>query len=163
DAEDAGGYAREQTEEFYAKQRALIAERVAAADVVITTALVPGAPAPKLIEASAVEAMRSGSVIVDLAASNGGNCALTKLDEEIVAHGVRIFGHSNLPSEVAVHASQMYSRNVETFLAHLVPEDALKLDLEDELTSGPLLTHAGEVVNERVRDLLAKPRGRGGR
>jgi NAD(P) transhydrogenase subunit alpha len=159
EAEDAGGYAREQTEEFYEKQRELIAQRVAASDVVITTALVPGAPAPRLIEESAVQAMRPGSVIVDLAAPNGGNCALTRVDEEVVAHGVRILGPSNLPSEVAVHASQMYSRNVETLLAHLIPEDALKLDLEDELTSGPLLTHGGEVVNDRVRSLLSKKRG----
>jgi NAD(P) transhydrogenase subunit alpha len=159
DAEDAGGYAREQTEEFYEKQRELIAARVAVSDVVITTALVPGAPAPRLIEESAVQAMRPGSVIVDLAAPNGGNCALTRVDEEVVAHGVRILGPSNLPGEVAVHASQMYSRNVETLLAHLVPEDALKLDLEDELTSGPLLTHAGEVVNDRVRSLLSGKRG----
>lgn len=155
DAEDAGGYARRQSDEFYAKQRELLGRRVAASDVVITTALVPGAPAPELIEESAVAAMRPGSVIVDLAAPNGGNCSLTRVDQEVVAHGVRIFGPGNLPSQVPVHASRMYSRNVETFLGHLIPERTLELDLEDELTVGPLLTHGGEIVNEQVRGLLS--------
>jgi NAD(P) transhydrogenase subunit alpha len=156
DAEDAGGYAREQSEAFYAKQTELLERRIAASDVVVTTALVPGSPAPRLIDERAVRAMRPGSVIVDLAAPNGGNCALTKLDKEVVAHGVKIFGPSNLPSLVAAHASQMYSRNIETFLGHLVPDHSLEIDRSDEITAGALLTHDGAVVNERVRPLLER-------
>jgi NAD(P) transhydrogenase subunit alpha len=154
DAEDAGGYATAQSEEFYQRQRELLGEHVAASDVVITTALVPGQPAPLLIEESAVERMRAGSVIVDLAAEKGGNCACTRADEELVVHGVSVIGWTNLPSFVPAHASQMYAKNLTTFLDHLIEEGELKIDLEDEITSGTLISHQGRVVNERMRSQL---------
>jgi NAD(P) transhydrogenase subunit alpha len=156
DAQDAGGYARAQSEEFYARQRELLGERVRASDVVITTAQVPGARAPLLVDEAAVRGMRLGSVIVDLAAEGGGNCALTRAGEVVVAHGVTILGPLNLPSAHALHASQLYSRNLQNFLVHLAPEGKLVLDLSDELTRGPLLTHEGEVMHEGVRTRLAK-------
>ncbi len=156
DAQDAGGYARAQSEEFYARQRELLGERVRASDVVITTAQVPGARAPQLIDEAAVRGMRPGSVIVDLAAEGGGNCALTRAGESVIAHGVTILGPLNLPSAHALHASQLYSRNLQNFLVHLAPEGKLVLDLSDELTRGPLLTHEGEVMHEGVRARLAK-------
>jgi NAD(P) transhydrogenase subunit alpha len=151
DAEGAGGYAKAQSEEFYRRQREQLGKRVAAVDVVVTTALVPGQPAPVLIEESAVRAMRPGSVIVDLAAEKGGNCACTQADREIVVQGVRILGPTNLPSDVAVNASQMYAKNLTTFLEVIVREGKLVLDLEDEIVRGALLTHAGEITNEAVR------------
>jgi NAD(P) transhydrogenase subunit alpha len=154
DSEDAGGYAKAQSEEFYARQRELLGEVAKKCDVVITTALVPGAPAPRLLDESAVEGMKHGSVVVDLAAANGGNVALTRPDERVDAHGVKIFGPTNLASAIPFNASQMYSRNLVTFLGHLVNEGKIELDLEDELTSGPLLTHEGRIANERVRGLV---------
>jgi NAD(P) transhydrogenase subunit alpha len=154
DSEDAGGYAKAQTEEFYARQRELLGEVAKKCDVVITTALVPGAPAPRLLDESAVEGMKPGSVVVDLAAANGGNVALTRADERVEAHGVKIFGPTNLASAIPFNASQMYSRNLVTFLGHLVDEGKIELDLEDELTHGPLLTHEGRIANERVRGLV---------
>ncbi|HEM45481.1 MAG TPA: NAD(P) transhydrogenase subunit alpha, partial [Alphaproteobacteria bacterium] len=154
DAEDAGGYAKAQTEEFYQRQRNELAKHVAQADVVITTALVPGQRAPLLIEASAIEAMKPGSVVVDLAAEKGGNCALTRPDEDVVVGGVTIIGHTNLPSEVPAHASQMYAKNVVTFLEHLVEEGSIALDFSDEITAGTLVTHAGNLVNERLGGTL---------
>ena len=153
-AEDAGGYATAQTEDFYQRQRELLGEYVAASDVVITTALVPGQRAPLLIEESAIERMRGGSVVVDLAAEKGGNCACTKPDEEVVEHGVTLIGWTNLPSFVPSHASQMYAKNVTTFLDHLLEEGRLKLDLEDEITAGTLVTHEGRILNEKIQELL---------
>ena len=158
DAQDAGGYAKAQSEAFYARQRELLGEVARKCDVVITTALVPGMPAPRLIEEAAVARMRPGSVIVDLAAANGGNCALTRADEWVEAHGVRIFGPTNLASAIPFHASQMYSRNLTNFLGHLVKDGKIALDLADELTSGPLLTHEGRITSERVRSLAEKGR-----
>jgi NAD(P) transhydrogenase subunit alpha len=154
DAEDKGGYAKAQSEEFYARQRALLGERVRAADVVITTAQVPGQPAPLLIDAETVAGMRAGSVIVDLAAERGGNCALTQPGREIAVGGVTIAGPLGLPSRHAFHASQLYGRNVTTFLLHLMKESELHLDLEDEVTRGPLLTHRGEIVQAAVKQKL---------
>jgi NAD(P) transhydrogenase subunit alpha len=151
DAEGAGGYAKAQSEDFYQRQRDQLAKRVAAADVVITTALVPGQRAPVLIEESALRAMRPGSVIVDLAAEKGGNCACTEADREVVAHGVRILGPTNLPSDLATNASQMYARNLVTFLLHLLRDGKIALDLEDEITRGALLTHEGAITNEAAR------------
>jgi NAD(P) transhydrogenase subunit alpha len=151
DAEGAGGYAKAQSEAFYARQRELLGVRVAASDAVITTALVPGRRAPLLIDEAAVKAMRPGSVIVDLAAEQGGNCACTKPDGDTVAHGVTIIAAPNLPSDVPANASQMYAKNLTTFLMHLAPEGELVLDLEDEITAGAMLTHDGEIVNEAVR------------
>ena len=154
DSEDSGGYAKAETEEFYVKQRAELAKQIAKMDIVITTALVPGQPAPFLITESAVESMKPGSVIVDLAAEKGGNCELTKADEDIVVHGVTILGHTNLPSEVPAHASQMYSKNLTTFLDHLLDEAKLIIDREDEITKGTLVTHEGSVVNEMIKSRI---------
>jgi NAD(P) transhydrogenase subunit alpha len=156
DAEGAGGYAKAQSEEFYRRQREQLAKRVAAADVVITTALVPGQRAPLLIEESAVRAMRRGSVIVDLAAEKGGNCACTEADREVEVQGVRILGPTNLPSDLAFNASQMYAKNLGTFLLHLLKDGKIELDLEDEITRGALLSHQGEIANEAVRSRVAK-------
>ena len=161
DAEDSGGYAKAQSEDFYARQRALLGERVRAADVVITTAQVPGQRAPLLIDEATVEAMRPGSVIVDLAAEQGGNCALTQAGHDVVAHGVQIRGPLNLPSAHPSHASQLFGRNVATFILHLVKDGKLTLDLDDEVTRGPLVTHEGKVVHEGTRARLEVPAGGG--
>jgi NAD(P) transhydrogenase subunit alpha len=151
DAEANTGYAKAQTEEFYQRQQALLAKYVAAADVVIPTALVPGKRAPVLITEEMVRGMRPGSVIVDLAAEQGGNCALTEPDREVVRHGVLIAGPVNLPSTLAYHTSQMYARTVTNYLAHLLKDGTVRLDLTDELTRGPLVTYQGEVVSEVVK------------
>jgi len=154
DSEDSGGYAKAETEEFYVKQREELAKHVAASDVVITTALVPGREAPLLITADAVHRMRPGSVIVDLAAEKGGNCELTEPDKDVVVGGVTIIGHTNLPSLVPAHASQMYSKNLTTFLEHLLDDGKLVIDLEDEITAGTLVSYQGDVVNQMVLSRL---------
>jgi len=151
DAEGAGGYAKAQDEAFYRRQREQLGKRIAAVDVVVTTALVPGQRAPVLIEEAAVRAMRPGSVIVDLAAEKGGNCACTQADRETVVQGVRILGPTNLASDLALNASAMYAKNLTTFLALIVREAKLALDLGDEVVRGALLAHAGEIANEAVR------------
>jgi NAD(P) transhydrogenase subunit alpha len=159
DAQDAGGYAKAQTEEFYRQQQELLGKRIVASDVVITTALVPGKPAPELISEATVQAMKPGSVIVDLAAEKGGNCACTQPDQDVVVHGVTIIGRTNLPSEIPANASQMYSKNVVTFLKHLAPKGELVLDFEDEITQGALLTHDGAIANEAARALAEEANG----
>jgi NAD(P) transhydrogenase subunit alpha len=151
DAEAKTGYAKAQSEEFYQRQREVMAQRVAAADVVITTALVPGRRAPVLITEEMVRGMRPNSVLVDLAAEQGGNCALTEPGQEVVKHGVLLCGPVNLPATVPFHASQMYARTVTNYLTHLLKDGKLQLDLGDELTRGPLVTHQGEVVHEAAR------------
>jgi NAD(P) transhydrogenase subunit alpha len=156
DAQDKGGYARAQSEDFYRKQREFMGRCVSAADVVITTALVPGQKAPTLVTEDMVKAMRPGSVIVDLAAEQGGNCAVTEPGREAVKHGVLVVGPLNLPSSVPFHSSQMYARNVTSFLAHLVKDGQVQLDLADELTKGPLVTHQGEIVHEAVKASMGK-------
>jgi NAD(P) transhydrogenase subunit alpha len=138
--ETEGGYARELTDEDQQRQQEELERRIPEFDVVITTALIPGRPAPKLIPASAVAAMRTGSVIVDLAAEAGGNAELTAPGEEVVREGVTILGQTNLPSTVPVHASQLYARNVQALLTHLAPEGELVLDWEDEITAGACVT-----------------------
>jgi NAD(P) transhydrogenase subunit alpha len=138
--ETAGGYATELTPEQQAQQQAALEERIPDFDVVITTAAVPGRPAPKLIPASAVEGMRPGSVIVDLAAETGGNCEVTVPGEVVEHGGVTVVGSRNLPSTMAYHASQLYSRNVQALLVHLAPEGELVLDWDDEITSGACVT-----------------------
>ncbi len=153
-AEGAGGYARAMDEEFYQRQRELMARVVAESDVVITTAAIPGKPSPRLITADAVAGMHPGSVIVDLAAERGGNCELTVADQRVVQHGVTLLGPTNLPAEVPAHASQMYAKNVTTFLAHLLKDGRIHCDVEDEITRETLLTRDGEVVQQRVRELL---------
>jgi NAD(P) transhydrogenase subunit alpha len=150
DAQAATGYAKAQSEEFYRKQQELMLRYVSAADAVITTALVPGKRAPILVNEEMVKAMRPGSVVVDLAAEQGGNCALTEPGQQIVRHGVVIVGPLNLPSSLPFHASQMYSRTVANYLAHLLKDGKIQLDLSDELTRGPLVTHAGELVGSAI-------------
>ncbi|MGH9670656.1 MAG: Re/Si-specific NAD(P)(+) transhydrogenase subunit alpha [Terriglobales bacterium] len=154
DAEDKTGYAKAQSEDFYRRQQELMGRSVMAADVVITTALVPGQRAPVLIPEEMVRGMRPGSVIVDLAAEQGGNCALTRPGEDVVQHGVTILGPVNLPSTMPFHASQMYAKNVTNFLAHLLKDGEIQLDLNDELTRGPLVTHQGQIVHEVVKKAL---------
>ena len=146
DAQEKTGYAKAQTEEFYQKQQELMKKSVAGADVVITTALIPGKRAPILITEDMVQAMRPGSIVVDLAAEQGGNCALTKSGQETVEHGVIILGPTNLPSTVPYHASQMYARTVTNYLLHLVKDGKVSMDLNDELTRAPLVTHQGEIL-----------------
>ncbi len=154
-AEDKGGYARALGEEFYRKQRELLTQVVAEQDVVITTAAVPGKRAPVLITAEMVARMAPGSVIVDLAAERGGNCELTKPDETVVAHGVTILGPTNLPSAAAYHASQMFAKNISTFLLLMVKDGKLHLNMEDEIIRETLVARDGQVVQPRVKELLA--------
>jgi NAD(P) transhydrogenase subunit alpha len=150
-AEDKGGYAKAQSEEFYQRQQQMMTRFLAAADVVIPTALVPGKRAPILITEAMVEAMRPGSVIVDLAAEQGGNCALTVPGDEVVRHNVTIIGPLNLPSTMPYHASQMYARTLVSYLTHLIKDGSIQLDLSDELTKGPLVAYQGEIVHEVVK------------
>jgi proton-translocating NAD(P)+ transhydrogenase subunit alpha len=154
DAEDKGGYAREMDEEFLRKQREMMTRVLAESDVVITTAAVPGKKAPVLVTGEMVKGMRPGSVIVDLAAERGGNCELTTSGETVVKYGVSIIGPVNLPSAVPYHSSQMYSKNITTFLLHLVKEGKLEVDLEDEITRETLVAGNGQVVHLRVREIL---------
>ncbi len=131
-----------------------MARVVAGSDVVITTAAIPGKRSPVLVTGEMVGNMAPGSVIVDLAAERGGNCELTAADEVVVAHGVTIFGPTNLPSTVPYHASQMYAKNVATFVAHLMKDKALTLDMSDEITRETLITRDGQVVHERIKTLV---------
>jgi NAD(P) transhydrogenase subunit alpha len=151
-AEDAGGYAKELGEDFYTKQREMMLSVVAESDVVITTAAIPGKKAPILVTREMVEGMQRGSVIVDLAAERGGNCELTVPGERVDHNGVTILGPLNIPSDVPYHASQMYSKNITTFLLHLVKEGEVVIDLDDEITRGTLITRDGSVVHERALD-----------
>ena len=153
-SEDAGGYAKAQDEAFYARQREMMGRVVAGSDVVITTALIPGRPAPVLVTDEMVAGMTPGSVVVDLAAERGGNVEPSRPDEVVAAHGVTVLGPTNLPSTVPYHASQMYARNVSALLLHLVRDGAVALDPDDEITAGTLVSRDGEVVHPRVRELL---------
>ena len=155
DAQDAGGYAKAQDESFYEKQRELLAKTVRESDVVITAAVIPGKKSPVLVTKDMVEGMSPGSVIIDLAAERGGNCELTKPDETTIVHGVTIIGEFNIGRTVPYHASQMYSRNVTAFLLHLIKEEKLQLNLQDEITGETLLTYEGEIVNARVREFFS--------
>ena len=162
DAEDKGGYAKAQDESFYRRQREMMLKVVASSDVVITTALIPGKRAPILVTREMVEAMAPGSVVVDLAAERGGNCELTRPDEVVSHQGVTILGPSNPPALVPYHASQMYSKNITTFLLHLLGKDgaqqpSLSLSTSDEITRETLLTLGGDVVHARVKELLGQP------
>ncbi len=151
DAQAAGGYARELSDEAKKAQAAVLARHVAKADVVICTALIPGRRAPVLVTADMVRSMRAGSVIVDLAAEQQGNCELCKPDETVVEHGVTIVGATDLPSRLCAHASQMYSRNMEKLLFHVTKDGAWKLDFKDEIVAGCVVTHAGEIVHPKLR------------
>ncbi|ERN42385.1 NAD/NADP transhydrogenase alpha subunit [Rubidibacter lacunae KORDI 51-2] len=150
-----GGYAREVSENSKQRSQRLIAEHVATADVVITTAQVPGRRAPILVTAEMVQAMQPGAVIVDLASMQGGNCELSEAGKDIQRHGVTIIGPINLPSSVPVHASQMFARNVATLLKHLVADGQLRLDFDDDITDGVVLARAGEVRNQPVKDAIS--------
>lgn len=154
EAEDAGGYAREMDEAFYKKQRDMMSRVVSGSDVVISTAMVPGKKAPVLITSDMVRAMPPGSVIVDLAAERGGNCELTRPGETIAHGGVTVVGPLNLPSEVPYHASQMYAKNISSFLLHLIRDGAVNPDDDDQITRETIVTAGGRVVNARVKEAL---------
>ena len=157
DAQDARGYATAQGEDFYKKQRELLGKVVAESDVVITAAVIPGKKSPILVTKEMVTAMAPGSVIVDLAAERGGNCELTRAEEQIVERGVTIMGFINLAGTVPYHASQMYAKNVATFLLHLVKDGKLQLNPDDEIVRDTLLTQGGEIVNARLREIFKFP------
>ena len=150
-----GGYAKEMGEDFLRKQQEILTAKVSAADVVITTAQIPGRPAPRLLTAAMVEKMRTGAVVVDLAADSGGNCELTENGKEVVKHGVLILGYSDLPGTVAEDASSVFARNLVSLLQLLMGKEGFKLDLADEIIAGALLTHAGEVRHARTAELVA--------
>ena len=146
-----GGYAKETSEEYKQKQAQLLAERIAASDIVVTTALIPGRPAPILISDEMVKSMAPGSVIMDLAAENGGNCSLTKPDEIVNVNGVLIDGTVNLAGTMSVHASQLYAKNVSAFMLHGYDKETKQFNLEDEIISGAMFTHDGDIVDERTK------------
>ncbi len=151
-----GGYAKEVSKEFLEKQKTLIRQRIKEADIVITTALVPGKKAPVLVTQDMVESMKMGSVIVDMAVEWGGNCELSRKDETVTAHGVTIIGVSNLPALLPVNASELYGRNISTLLLHLVNENGFKWEMEEEITKGSLITHNGELVHAFTKGILEK-------
>ncbi len=157
DAEDKEGYAKGLSEDQQRRQRELLAKVVASSDVVITTALVPGQRAPVLITSEMVTGMAPGSVIIDLAAEQGGNCELTRADEVVVHHEVMVLGPVNLQGTVPYHASQMYAKNLVNFIKHLVKDGQLKIDRKDEIVEGTLVTQGGEVVHPKVRERLGLP------
>jgi NAD(P) transhydrogenase subunit alpha len=157
DAQDARGYGTAQDEAFYARQRELLTRVVAESDVVITAAVIPGKKSPVLITEEMVKGMAPGSVIVDLASERGGNCELTRTGETVKAYDVTILGAINLASSVPYHASQMYARNLTTFLTYIVKEGKLQLNLEDEIIRETMVTRGGEIVNRRVRDFFKLP------
>jgi proton-translocating NAD(P)+ transhydrogenase subunit alpha len=150
-AEGAGGYARELTAEEKAKQQEVLDARIGASDAVITTASVPGRPAPRIITRAAVERMRPGSVIVDIAAEQGGNCELTRAGESVEHGGVRVLGPVNLPATLPYHASEMYARNLFNFLKPAIPKGVLAIDWQDEVFAGAVLTHEGAIKHEATR------------
>ncbi len=154
DAQDKGGYAKAQDENFYKRQRELMAKVIAANDVVITTAVVPGKKAPILVTTDMVQGMKPGSIVVDLAAERGGNCELTEPGQVVVKYGVTLIGPLNIPSTLASDASQLFAKNVVTFLNHLVKKGQLEIKMDDEITRETLVTDGGQVVLGRVRDLL---------
>jgi NAD(P) transhydrogenase subunit alpha len=150
-AETSGGYAKEMSDDYKAKQAALIAETLAKQDIAITTALIPGRPAPLLITEDMVKSMKPGSVIVDLAVEAGGNCALSKPGEVVEVHGVKIVGHKNVPSRLAADASALFARNLVHFITPVVKEGALAFDFEDQIIKESLVTKDGAIVNERLK------------
>lgn len=153
-AEGTGGYARELTDEERAQQQAILANHVAAADVVITTAAIPGRPSPKIITTEMVERMKGGSVIVDLAAEGGGNCTLTKAGETVLHNRVKIYGPLNVPSTVSGHASELYAKNLLNLISLMIKEGELHIDLEDQILKDSLITHGGAVVNAAINEKL---------
>jgi NAD(P) transhydrogenase subunit alpha len=153
-AQTAGGYAREMSDDYKARQAALIAERVKEADFLITTALIPGRPAPRLVTDAMVASMKPGSVIVDMAAEAGGNVEGTEAGKEVVKHGVTIIGLTNLPATMPGSATAMYAKNMQTLLKHLIKDGGIALDFTDEITRGATITHGGKVINEATAKAL---------
>lgn len=154
--QDAGGYAREASEEFLMKQKELLFKHITEADIVITTALVPGKKAPVLVSEDMVKNMRPGSVILDMAVEFGGNCELSESGKTVKKHGVTIIGEPNLPSLVATHSSEVYSKNILSLMNHIGKDGKIELKLDDEIVKGALITYSGEVVNTRIKELLNK-------
>ena len=154
DAEGSGGYAKAQSDDFYRKQQEQMKAKVEAVDVVITTAAIPGKTAPVLITDEMVQAMKPGTVIVDLAAERGGNTEGAVAGEVVEKHGVKIVGYTDYPSRSAVHASQLFSKNIATFLLNMVGEEGFRIDLEDGIVKGSLLVHEGHVVHEMIKPLM---------
>jgi NAD(P) transhydrogenase subunit alpha len=157
DAQDARGYATAQGEDFYRRQRELLGQVVQESDVVITAAVIPGKKSPVLVTEDMVKGMAPGSVILDLAAERGGNCELTERGKTVVKHGVTIIGAINLATGIPYHASQMYAKNMTAFLTHLIKDQKLNLNMQDEIVRETLVTHAGEIANARVREFLKLP------
>lgn len=151
-----GGYAREVSAEYLQKQKELVSKHVADADIVITTALVIGKKAPVLVTDEMVKSMKPGSVIVDMAVESGGNCTLSEKDATVVKHDVTIIGESNLPSLLALNASELYAKNISTLLLHLATKDGFKWEMEEEITKGCLITHEGELVHSFTKEILNK-------
>ncbi|MEL1226971.1 MAG: Re/Si-specific NAD(P)(+) transhydrogenase subunit alpha [Candidatus Neomarinimicrobiota bacterium] len=151
-----GGYAKETSEEYKNRQQKLIHDHISKSDVVVTTALIPGKPAPKLISESMVNSMKPGSIIMDLASENGGNCELTKKDEIITHNGVTIDGSSNIPGSMPVHASELYAKNITAFLTYMIEDGELKLNLDDEIISDSMYTHLGEVTHELTQEAIKR-------
>jgi H+-translocating NAD(P) transhydrogenase subunit alpha len=157
DAQDERGYARAQDESFYNRQRELLGNVVAEQDVVITAAVIPGKRSPILVTADMVKGMAPGSVIFDLASERGGNCELTQMGKTVVEYGVTIIGEINLATGVPYHASQMYARNITSFLQYMMKDGKLQLNTEDEIVRDTLVTREGEIVNKRVREFFSLP------
>ena len=151
-----GGYAKETSEDYKNRQQKLIHDHISKSDVVVTTALIPGKPAPKLIPESMVNSMKPGSIIMDLASENGGNCELTKKDEIITHNGVTIDGSSNIPGSMPVHASELYAKNITAFLTYMIEDGELKLNLDDEIISGSMYTHLGEITHEPTQEAIKR-------
>ena len=151
-----GGYAKETSEDYKNRQQKLIHDHISKSDVVVTTALIPGKPAPNLIPESMVNSMKPGSIIMDLASENGGNCELTKKDEIITHNGVTIDGSSNIPGSMPVHASELYAKNITAFLTYMIEDGELKLNLDDEIISGSMYTHLGEVTHEPTQEAIKR-------
>ena len=153
-AEGEGGYARELTDEEKQKQQEVLEDHIALSDVVITTAAIPGRPAPRIIPASAVHRMKPGAVIVDIAAESGGNCELTEAGKTVHINGVKIVGPVNLAAQLAFHASEMYARNLYNFLSPAIDEGEMNIDWDDEVFAGAVLTHDAEIKHAATKDLL---------
>ena len=151
-----GGYAKETSEDYKNRQQKLIHDHISKSDVVVTTALIPGKPAPNLIPESMVNSMKPGSIIMDLASENGGNCELTKKDEIITHNGVTIDGSSNIPGSMPVHASELYAKNITAFLTYMIEDGELKLNLDDEIISGSMYTHLGEITHEPTQEAIKR-------
>ena len=151
-----GGYAKETSDDYKEKQQALLKEHISKSDLVIATALIPGKPAPLLIPSSMVEAMKKGSVIIDLAAENGGNCQDTVTGEVKTINGVTIDGTLNFPSTMQVHSSQLYAKNISTFISHMTNEGAIEIDMDDEIISGSIFTHQGKIIHEPTHQAVKK-------